>query len=135
MLLMHGDTLCLQDEAYQKFRRKVRVPFVKWLLSHLPLKKRLKIAADWRARSVAANSNKADSIMDVSPEEVRRLMNHYGVDTLIHGHTHRPAVHSLTEAENQRWVLGDWGQQAWVIEADGKELALKSWPIANAKPL
>ena len=43
MLLMHGDTLCLHDEAYQKFRRKVRVPFVKWLLSHLPLKKRFSV--------------------------------------------------------------------------------------------
>ena len=134
MLLMHGDSLCLQDEAYQKFRRKVRNPLIKWLLSHLPLKKRLQIAADWRARSMAANSNKADCIMDVSPEEVRRLMSHHGVDTLIHGHTHRPAVHSQAESVNQRWVLGDWGQQAWVIEADGINLALHSWQIANAKP-
>lgn len=131
VLLMHGDSLCLEDEAYQRFRRKVRNPVYKWLLSHLPLKKRLQIAAKWRAGSKQANTNKPASIMDVTPLEVTRLMELYQVDTLIHGHTHRPATHDvdLSTGAGQRWVLGDWDRMAWAIEADGKTLELQSWPI------
>lgn len=130
-LLLHGDTLCLDDEAYQKFRRKVRHPFYKWLLAHLPLKKRLKIAADWRARSAQSNSNKADKIMDVSPPEVLRLLRQYGVTTMIHGHTHRPAVHQLDlEGKTaERLVVGDWGAQAWIARADEQTLALQCLQI------
>jgi UDP-2,3-diacylglucosamine hydrolase len=133
MLLMHGDTLCLDDEAYQKFRSKVRKPFYMWILAHLPLKKRLKIASDWRQRSMAANSNKASTIMDVSPEEVIRLLGHYGVDTLIHGHTHRPAAHplKLASGDAQRLVLGDWGKLAWAIVAENDKLELQSWEIVD----
>jgi UDP-2,3-diacylglucosamine hydrolase len=133
VLLMHGDSLCLEDAAYQRFRRKVRRPHYKWLLSHLPLKKRLQLAAKWRAGSKAANSNKAASIMDVSPQEVERLMTLHDVDTLIHGHTHRPAIHQveLPDGEGQRWVLGDWGAQGWAIEADGNNLDLQRWDIAG----
>jgi UDP-2,3-diacylglucosamine hydrolase len=132
VLVMHGDSLCLDDEAYQRFRRKVRFPPVKWLLAHLPLKKRLQIAARWRAGSKAANRNKPDSIMDVTPAEVERLMEHYQVDTLIHGHTHRPATHEVQVAgrAGQRWVVGDWDQKAWAIEAREGELELQSWPIS-----
>lgn len=131
VLLMHGDSLCLEDEAYQRFRHKVRNPFYKWLLSHLPLKKRLQIAARWRAGSKQANSNKPESIMDVAPLEVVRLMEHYQVDTLIHGHTHRPATHNveLATGSGQRWVLGDWYRTAWAIEAKGSTLELHEWPI------
>ncbi len=132
VLLMHGDTLCLDDQAYQRFRRKVRNPAYKWVLSHLPLKKRLKIAADWRARSMSVNSNKATGIMDVSPQEVVRLMQLHGVQTLIHGHTHRPAIHQVPlggETTGTRLVLGDWGEKCWAIEADGKHFDLQSWAI------
>jgi UDP-2,3-diacylglucosamine hydrolase len=131
VLLMHGDSLCLEDDAYQRFRRKVRNPIYKWLLSHLPLKTRLQIAAKWRAGSKQANTNKPESIMDVTPLEVTRLMELYQVDTLIHGHTHRPATHDiqLATGAGQRWVLGDWDRTAWAIEANGKTLELQSWPI------
>ncbi len=131
VLLMHGDSLCLDDEAYQRFRRRVRNPVIKWLLAHLPLNKRLQIAARWRAGSKAANRNKPESIMDVSPVEVVRLMEHYKVDVLIHGHTHRPATHEvpLPGRIGERWVLGDWDQKAWTLESRQGELALLSWAI------
>lgn len=134
VLLMHGDSLCLQDTDYQAFRRKVRRPWYKWVLSHLPLRKRMQIAADWRARSRSESANKAGQIMDVSPEEVDRLMALHGVSTLIHGHTHRPAVHKIDTGGQsaQRMVLGDWGERGWVIEAGEKEPDLQSWPIEQA---
>lgn len=131
VLLLHGDTLCLEDETYQRFRRRVRNPAIKWLLRHLPLKKRLQIARDWRHRSMAANSNKADHIMDVSPEAVVELMRRHRVDTMVHGHTHRPAVHktSVDGAPARRIVLGDWGHLGWAVVADPHGLELQSFAL------
>lgn len=133
VLLLHGDTLCLEDIDYQKFRRKVRSRPGTWLLGHLPLKKRLQIAADWRAQSREFNSNKADHIMDVSQSEVDRLLRKFGVNTMIHGHTHRPAVHplELDGRAARRIVLGDWDAQGWAIEAAGDQLTLASFPLTS----
>lgn len=128
VLLLHGDTLCLDDVAYQKFRNKVRNPVSKWLMTHLPLKKRQQIARDWRDKSMQANSNKSDNIMDVSAAEVERLMTKFATSTMIHGHTHRPARHQHNSGE--RLVLGDWQQHGWVIEATPQSLELSSFPIS-----
>ena len=130
VLLLHGDTLCTEDIAYQKFRRKVRNPVGTWLLNRLPLNKRLQIAADWRAKSMNANSNKASNIMDVTASEVERLMAKYGVTRMIHGHTHRPDRHQHNNGE--RIVLGDWHDKGWVLAADNNHLELRSFDIAAA---
>lgn len=132
ILLLHGDTLCTEDHAYQKFRKRVRHPIVKWVLTHLPLKKRLQMAADWRAQSRAHNSNKPDHIMDVTQQEVEHRMELNGVETMIHGHTHRPAEHSFSRngVNCKRWVLGDWGEQGWALSVDKTGLTLKQWAIA-----
>jgi len=127
VLLLHGDTLCLDDKAYRKFRRKVRSPIGLWLMRHLPLKKRQQIARDWRAKSQMANSNKADNIMDVSTSEVERLLVEFDTNIMIHGHTHRPARHQHTNGE--RLVLGDWHDHGWVIEATSESLELSSFSI------
>ena len=71
---MHGDSLCTDDLDYQRFRRKARNPIYKWCLCHLPLKRRQKLAAEWRAKSMAANSNKASEIMDVNGDAVAQVM-------------------------------------------------------------
>lgn len=128
ILLLHGDTLCTEDEAYQKFRRISRNPLVKFVMRHLPLKKRQQIAADWRRKSMAANANKSDNIMDVTSAEVERVMNEFGVSLMIHGHTHRPARHALPCGE--RIVLGDWHEQGWYIRVeDNHSPELISFPI------
>lgn len=131
VLLLHGDSLCLADEAYQRFRRRVRNPAVRWLLRHLPLRRRLQIAADWRRKSMQSNSNKADHIMDVSAAAVVELMQRHRVATMIHGHTHRPAVHDLTlnGRAARRIVLGDWGSLGWAVEASPHGLELRSFAI------
>ena len=130
-LAMHGDSLCTDDIDYQRFRRKARNPIYKWCLSHLPLKRRQKLATDWRAKSMAANSNKASAIMDVNAQAVATVMGNHGVEVLIHGHTHRPNRHVL--ACGERIVLGDWHDLGWVLCLDGSGYNLESFVISSQK--
>ena len=130
-LAMHGDSLCTDDIDYQRFRRKARNPIYKWCLSHLPLKRRQKLATDWRAKSMAANSNKASAIMDVNGDAVTAVMGKHAVDVLIHGHTHRPNRHAL--ASGERIVLGDWHDLGWVLCLDDSGYNLESFVISSQK--
>lgn len=131
-LVLHGDTLCTDDIAYQKFRRRIRNPILLSILRHLPLKTRQNIGIKGREKSMASNSNKSASIMDVTPATVTTMMKEYGVTTMIHGHTHRPYCHDLVLDDGtpaRRMVLGDWGSKAWVISANDKGLTLSSFDI------
>lgn len=109
-LLMHGDLLCTDDIPYQRFRRRIRNPLVRWLFLWRSLDRRRIIAGDYRRRSAQALSEKTASIMDVNAETVCRFMRRYGVRRLIHGHTHRPADHRipLEGREGRRLVLAEW---------------------------
>ncbi len=128
VLLLHGDTLCIEDVDYQRFRRKARHPVFRWCLNHLPLRTRQNIAKNWRAKSMDVNSNKPDNIMDVTASEVERQMEKYQVSTMIHGHTHRPNRHQHKQGE--RLVLGDWHHHGWYIRVTEKtEPELISFPI------
>ena len=130
VLLLHGDTLCIDDEQYQRFRHKTRRPFFLWCLNRLPLSTRQKIADNGRAKSRAVNANKSENIMDVTPSEVERLMEQYQVNTMVHGHTHRPNCHQHDNGE--RLVLGDWHHQGWYIRVTEKtEPELVSFTIEN----
>ncbi|TNF36536.1 MAG: UDP-2,3-diacylglucosamine diphosphatase [Gammaproteobacteria bacterium] len=126
-LLMHGDTLCTADTDYLAFREQVRQPAWQQALLAKPLAERRQIAAQLREGSREASSNKAEDIMDVSPAEVDRIMAEYGVDLLIHGHTHRPATHPVTHGS--RIVLGDWDTNGWLIRWDRHGPELESFPI------
>jgi UDP-2,3-diacylglucosamine hydrolase len=120
VLLMHGDSLCTRDLGYIRLRRWLRNPLSLWLLRHLPLATRQKLARKLRQESRAQTRMKASEITDVTPEEVPRVMAAHGVRTLIHGHTHRPAIHRL-EVDGQpaqRIVLGDWDRQGWALQVD-----------------
>jgi UDP-2,3-diacylglucosamine hydrolase len=109
-LLMHGDLLCSDDIAYQRFRRRVRNPVVRQLFLWKPLARRRAIAEDYRQRSGQAMAEKPEAIMDVNPDRVCRLMIERGVRRLIHGHTHRPADHrfQLNGQPAERIVLAEW---------------------------
>jgi UDP-2,3-diacylglucosamine hydrolase len=126
-LLMHGDLLCTDDAAYQQFRSMVRKP--EWQEDFLarPLAERLEYAEKARAASKQHQSGAMESIMDVTPATVEATMARHGAARLIHGHTHRPAIHPLTVngRRAQRIVLGDWYTQGSVLraDADGFELA------------
>lgn len=131
-LLMHGDLLCSDDEAYQAFRRQVREPA--WAQDFLaqPLQARRAFAERARAASGERQSalqaeGRLEQITDANDDTVAATMARFGVRRLIHGHTHRPAVHSLDVAGRraQRIVLGDWYDQGSVlrVDADGATLS------------
>jgi len=132
VLLMHGDSLCTADLDYMRMRRLLRNPLSLFVLRHLPLRTRRKLARKLRDESRTQTRMKASDIVDVTPAEVERVMRRYQVRTLIHGHTHRPAVHALEldGAPAWRYVLGDWDRQGWVLEALGQDLHLTSFPLA-----
>lgn len=105
-LICHGDTLCIDDVKYQQFRRKVHQKWRQWLFLHLPLSLRIRIAQKIRAKSKQDKQSKPADIMDVNPAFTAETVKRFAATYLIHGHTHRQAVHS--EAEFTRIVLGDW---------------------------
>lgn len=117
-LLMHGDSLCTADVEYQKFRANMRNPQWQQMILQRPLAERQQMARQLREISMAKNQGKEEFIMDVTPDEVVKEMEAHGVQRLIHGHTHRPAVHEL-EANGKpatRIVLGDWDENLWWLE-------------------
>ena len=128
-LLMHGDSLCTEDHAYQQFRAMARNPQWQQGMLAKPLEERRALAQGMRMQSQGNNANKPENIMDVTPAEVVRVMEDAGVRHLIHGHTHRPAVHdvALKDGTGTRWVLGDWGALGWWIVADSDGLRLENW--------
>lgn len=108
-LLTHGDLLCTNDVKYQAFRRHVRDPVNQRQFLNLPLPERYRVAAATRTGTKASMLEKDDDIMDVDPSEVVRVIRDYDVATLIHGHTHRPAIHHVEgTSRSRRIVLGDW---------------------------
>lgn len=128
VLLMHGDSLCTRDLGYQKMRRLLRNPLSLFILRNLPLATRHKLARKLRNQSQTQTRMKANDIVDVTPDEVPRIMQAFGVRTLIHGHTHRPAIHKLQIGEHtaQRIVLGDWDREGWMLQVDEQGFTLKT---------
>jgi UDP-2,3-diacylglucosamine hydrolase len=130
VLLLHGDTLCTDDPDYQRLRRIVRNPIVQFILRNLSLRQRQRLAEKMRAGSKAhidAMDKAAPSIMDVNADAVVATFRQFRVDCMIHGHTHRPAIHALIVDGRSatRIVLGDWYEQGSVLRwnANGFELA------------
>jgi peptidyl-prolyl cis-trans isomerase B (cyclophilin B) len=132
-LLMHGDALCTKDTDYMQFRNMVRDP--QWQLEFLdkPLVARQEFANQARAHSQHMVSNKAADIMDVTDAEVLKIMRDNNVSTLIHGHTHRPAIHDLSELDDtaRRIVLGDWDEQAWYLKISDEVAELIHYPLTS----
>ncbi len=131
VLLMHGDTLCTDDLAYQQFRAQTRDPA--WLRQFLaqPLQARMAFAQQARAASQVHQGGLRDAgtmeaITDVAPAAVAQAFAAHDVDTIIHGHTHRPAIHRA--AGRTRIVLGDWYEQGSVLRVDADGMHLSSLP-------
>ena len=129
ILLMHGDTLCIDDIAYQRFRKKTRNKLLQWIVLHLPVGLRQSLADRLRKASRQAMADKSAEIMDVNQAAVERVMQRHRVTTLIHGHTHRPAIHEfeLNNIAYRRAVLGDWYQKGSVLSMTKDGFMLESF--------
>ena len=124
IVLVHGDAQCTDDVKYMQFRSQVRTQQWQQQFLSLPLAKRKEIIAGLREGSREAQSGKDYEIMDVTPQAIDELFAATGADVVIHGHTHRPAVHQY--GERKRYVLPDWDLDAevprggWIaIDASG----------------
>lgn len=132
-LIMHGDELCTLDTDYQRFRIKARGWWWPRLMLALPLFVRKKIAENGRKKSQMKQKNIALHITDVTHQDVLKSMSKHGVNRLIHGHTHRPAIHNfeLNGQAAQRIVLGDWYDQGSMLRVDPEELDLQKVGLVN----
>lgn len=120
-LLLHGDSLCTQDVQYMKMRGYLRNPQWQSMMMAKPITERLALAQMLRGAGKEATQMKSADIMDVTPEEVDRVLSEHQVRTMIHGHTHRPHDHvwQHNDETRRRLVLGDWTDtQGWMIRWD-----------------
>jgi UDP-2,3-diacylglucosamine hydrolase len=104
--LVHGDAQCTDDIKYMEFRAMVRQPAWQAQFLAMPLEQRKTIIAGLRQGSREAQGTKSYEIMDVTPQAVTELFAATGTDVIIHGHTHRPALHQ--DGAKRRYVLPDW---------------------------
>jgi UDP-2,3-diacylglucosamine hydrolase len=137
-LLLHGDTLCSDDLAYQSYRRQVRDPaFIESFLRR-PLAERKTYIENLRERSELEKRGKNMAIIDVNDDAVRAAFRAAGVTRMIHGHTHRLATHryAIDGKACERWVLGDWGATGNFLECkDAVDWRFCSWDGKRASAL
>ena len=134
-VILHGDTLCTLDENYQNFRAKVHQPWLQFLFKRIPLFIRQKIVSHVQNKAKQVKQTKQMNIMDVTPSEVVRVLESYHVTQMIHGHTHRPFVHSLETSDGiaTRIVLGDWYEQGSVLVCTPDSTSLQTRQFISNK--
>ncbi|MDO6513256.1 UDP-2,3-diacylglucosamine diphosphatase [Neptuniibacter sp. 2_MG-2023] len=132
-LILHGDQLCTDDQEYMQFRAMVRNPAWQNEILSKPIAERIALAKQLRATSKERTAEKDDYITDVNADEVNKRLNDAHVQLMIHGHTHRPAIHKLTIEGNEatRIVLGDWESLGWYLKMDHDGYQLISFEIAK----
>ncbi|WP_018935780.1 UDP-2,3-diacylglucosamine diphosphatase [Thioalkalivibrio sp. ALJ24] len=117
-LLMHGDSLCTDDTEHLAFRQMVRSEAWQRDFLALPLEERIARAESMREASRENGQTKADAIMDVNPAAVADTFREADIPLMIHGHTHRPAIHDLEVGgqPRQRCVLPAWDEHPGFLE-------------------
>ena len=129
-LLTHGDALCTDDADYMRFRAEVRSKT--WLDRFLatPLPERKSKIEALRRESEAEKKRKPSEIMDVNAAAVATLLREHGYPRLIHGHTHRPAIHEhLVDGHRcERWVLADWYASGSYLRCTDRDIAAVTLP-------
>ena len=119
-LLLHGDTLCLDDLDYLAFRDEVRNAAWQQTFLNRPIEERRRLALEARARSEASLESKSAEVIDVAPRAVEQAFREHRCTRMIHGHTHRPARHEylIDGRRCERWVLGDWYERPSYLVCD-----------------
>ena len=130
VVLSHGDALCTDDVHYQKVRAMTRDPDWQSMMRAKSLQERIALAAEARKESMARGASLSDEIMDVNQDAVAATLREHGVDVMLHGHTHRPAIHEIDLGDRTatRIVLGDWYEQGSVVRWDENGPKLDTMP-------
>lgn len=133
VLLSHGDIYCTQDTEYQNFRKSVRDP--RWISAFLqrPVPVRQQMAQALRKESISQGKEKQQYLMDVAEDAILGAFERSQTRLLIHGHTHRPAIHThfLKGVTCKRIVLGDWGELGWMATIEGASHQLLKFPLKD----
>jgi len=126
-LILHGDTLCTDDKGYQRMRALFRMKLIQKIYLSLSLENRAKRAQGVRHATKKQTKEKHATILDVNQHAVEQLMQENNVTQMIHGHTHRPAIHKLmlNGKKATRFVLSDWHDKARFLEASEEGLKLE----------
>ncbi len=124
IVLVHGDAECLDDHRYQAFRAQVRQPAWRQGFLSQPLSQRLQLAAQMRDASQQAQAD--GPYADLDPQACAALLQRHGAQTLLHGHTHRPALHELPGGA-QRLVLSDWEHDHGAVRGELMLLSAEGW--------
>lgn len=127
-LLLHGDSLCTDDLKHQQFRNTMTTnkAFCDQFLS-LPIDQRIASAKEARMQSGEHKSNLSEGIMDVATSAVEDTFEKYGVQRMIHGHTHRQNTHEYEQ--NTRYVLGDWDKTNSIMTVSESEITISNASI------
>ena len=130
VLLSHGDALCTDDVEYQQVRAMTRNPEWQAMMMAKPLEERIAFARQAREQSQARYASIEEEITDVNQDAVEAAIREHGCDILLHGHTHRPAVHPfhVDDRPVHRIVLGDWYEQGSMVEWDEDGPRLEGMP-------
>lgn len=128
VLLAHGDAYCTSDEAYMKVRELFRSETWQDQILGTSLLERRELAQALRAQSQQANQLKPANITDVVEVDVVDAMRRQGCRTMIHGHTHRPAIHHMIN-NTRRFVLGDWNECGWLLRQQDASFTLERFAI------
>lgn len=138
IVIVHGDAQCTDDHAYMAFRSQVRTPEWQQTFLALPLAQRKTIIAELRNGSREAQRAKTCDIMDVNAAAIAALFESSGADVMIHGHTHRPALHASADPRRWRYVLPDWdfdhapARGGWIaVHEDG---SIRQHPLDQREP-
>jgi UDP-2,3-diacylglucosamine hydrolase len=110
LVVLHGDAQCTEDVKYMEFRAMVRQPAWQQQFVAMPLAQRKAIIAGMRENSRKDQGTKSYEIMDVTPQAITEVFERTGTEVMIHGHTHRPALHTV--GATRRYVLPDWEPDA-----------------------
>lgn len=133
VLLTHGDLLCTDDTQYQAVRRVVRDPAWQRDVLSKSVPERIALARSFREKSEKVIAGNKPEIMDVTPATVDAMLRAHNAHDMIHGHTHRPAIHrfELDGAPARRIVLGDWYDQGSVLVCEGSNWQLQALPLSG----
>ena len=130
VLLCHGDSLCTDDVQYQQVRAMTRDPAWQAMMLAKSIQERIAFAVQAREESIARGDSISDEIMDVNADAVMATLREHNVDIMLHGHTHRPAVHDIDMDGKHatRIVLGDWYEQGSIVRWNEDGPTLESMP-------